>query len=157
MPITLADFAAHGTGRRFADVLNDHRVNFQAVLDFFNRPEIPIRMEDSEMHHEAPAFAGVVKEFERLPEVDHFLRSHDAHTTRRFRQATGVVILLAMEARGWRKTGKKGALGRRAKVAPGTVTPGAYVNRTGISRWFTETERYEPETGWPAGMEPRVI
>lgn len=154
--VTTQDFINHRTGRLFTDVPRDARTPFQTVLDFFNRDDTRRRMKESELHHESPAFAGVVKEFERIPEIDHFLRANDAHTTQRFRQAVGVVILMAMEEEGWRKTGRKGALGRRAKVTPGTTTPGVYINRTGISRWFTQTERYEPRGGWPAGMEPRT-
>lgn len=156
MAISIQDFATHSTGRRFTDVPRDPRTPFQIVLDFFNRADIRRRMRESELHHESPAFAGVVKEFERLPEIDDFLGKNDAHTTQRFRQAVGVVILMAMEEEGWRKTGRKGSLGRRAKVTPGTTTPGVYINRTGISRWFTQTERYEPRGGWPTGMEPRT-
>ena len=142
--ITSQDFTAHSTGRRFGDVLSDPRVNFQDVLDFFNDPAIRQRMKNSELHHDRPAFAGVVKSLEQVPSVDQFLSGHDAHTTQRFRQAVGVVILMAMTDESWKKTGKKGSLGRRAKVIPGTTTPGAYINASGLSRWFTQTERYAP-------------
>lgn len=145
MNITVVDFTSHSTGRRFTDVVNDPRVPFQDILDFFNRKEVRIRMKDSELHHDRAAFAGVVKEFERLAAVDRLLRKEDAHTTQRARQAVGVVVLMAMQDEGWDRTGRKGALGRRAKVQRGTTTPGVYINRTGVSRWFTQTERYEPK------------
>ena len=43
---------------------------------------------------------------------------------------------------GWQKTGRKGSLGTRAKVAAGTRAPGAYQNAHGLARWFTRCERY---------------
>jgi hypothetical protein len=153
MKISVHDFATHTTGRRFTDVLGDPRLPFSTALAFFDLDRVRSRMKDSEMHHDSPALAGVVKEFERIPEIDQFFRTTDAHETTRFRQAVGVLVLMSMEQEGWQKTGRKGALGRRAKVHPGTTTPGAYINRTGISRWFTQTERYAPRAGWPAGWQ----
>lgn len=105
------------------------------------------RMLDAELFHNAPAFAGVVKEFESFPEVDQFFRSNDAHTTQRARQAIGVLIRMTMEANGWKAAGRKGTLGRRAKVGTPTTRPGAYFNETGLARWFTQTERYVPREG----------
>jgi hypothetical protein len=48
-----------------------------------------------------------------------------------------------MERLGWRKRGKKGLLGVRAKVAKGTKRPGAYHNTGGLAFWFLRAERYE--------------
>ena len=100
-------------------------------------------MEESELHHDRPAFAGVVKEFERIQSVADFLGGYDAHTTTRFRQSVGALIRMHMESKGWKTTGRKGSLGTRAKVRPGTSTPDAYYNVSGLSRWFTKSERYE--------------
>ena len=152
MTINLQDFQAHSTGRRFADVVGDSRLPFHVLIDFFNRTDVARRMRESEIHHDRSALAGAVREFERLDEVDAYFRGHDAHTTQRTRQAIGVLVLMHMEATDWEKTGRKASLGRRVKVAPGTTTPGAYYNRTGISRWFTQAERYVPtpaSTDWP--------
>ena len=146
MSIDVQDFQAHGTGRRFGDVLTDHRLPFQVVIDFFNQPGVGRRMRESEIHHDRAALAGVVKELEAVPELDALFQSHDAHTTQRTRQAVGVLVLMHLEAAGWAKTGRKASLGRRVRVAPGTRTPGAYYNRSGISRWFTQAERYVPRS-----------
>jgi hypothetical protein len=50
---------------------------------------------------------------------------------------------MVMERLGWKKTGKKGSLGVRAKVSHGTSTPGAYHNTGGLAFWFLRAERYE--------------
>ena len=141
--ITIDDFKNDNQGRRFTDVINDNRVDFQLVIDFFNDPAHVQRMIDSELHHDRPPLAGVVKEFEAVPEIDLFFSGEDSHTTTRFRQAVGVLIRIHMEQQGWRTTGRKGSLGTRVKVAPGTTEPGAYRNKSGLSKWFTRCERYE--------------
>ena len=142
MSITFDEFRADEQGRSFADVLADTRVSFQLVIDFFNRPDVLRRMEESEEHHDRPPLAGVIKEFESIPDIDNFLGTHDGHTTTRFRQAVGALVRMHMEALGWQKTGRKGSLGTRAKVAAGSRTPGAYQNAHGLARWFTRCERY---------------
>ena len=142
MAITIQRFQADKQGKRFSDVLNDTRIDFQVVIDFFNRPDIIRRMEDSEMHHDRPPLSGVIKEFEHHPVIHKFFTSEDGHTTTRFRQAVGVVVRMQMEDHHWEKTGKKGSLGTRAKTKPGTTTPGAYRNAHGLSIWFTRCERY---------------
>ena len=142
--VTLSDFQNDLQGRRYAHVVNDPRLPFQLVIDFFNDPARMVRLVDSELHHDRPALAGVVVEFERVPAIDGFFMGYDGHTTRAFRQAVGVLVRMHMERLGWRKTGRKGSLGSRLQVKPGTTTPGAYRNGSGISRWFTKAERYEP-------------
>ena len=144
--ISLKEFQSDRQGSKFSDVINDKRIDFCIVIDFFNNLEIIRRMEESELHHERTPFAGVVKTFEKMPMVDEFLKGYDAHTTQRFRQATGVLIRMHMESRGWRTTGKKGSLGTRAKVKPGTKTPGSHYNVSGLSRWFTKAERYKKDS-----------
>ncbi len=136
-------FAEDKQGRRFKDVLNDPRIDFNAVLEFFDDPDRQDRMIESELHHDRPALAGVIRELEARQDVKTFFENHDAHTTRRFRQAIGVAVRLAMENRGWKTTGRKGSLGTRVKVPAGTTTPGAYRNNGGMSVWFTRAERYE--------------
>ena len=145
--VTKATFLADSTGRRFADVLNDPRLPIDTIFAYFELDDIRRRMRDAELFHNAPAFAGIVKEFESSPEIDHFFRSNDAHTTQRARQAIGVLIRMTMEANGWKAAGRKGTLGRRAKVTTPTTKPGAYFNESGLSRWFTQTERYVPLEG----------
>lgn len=135
-------FEQDGQGRKFADVLKDERIDFSEVLAFFDAPERQQRMIESEVHHDRPALAGVVKEFEALPSVAAFLADHDGHSTTRFRQAIGVAVRMVMEHHGWKTTGRKGSLGTRLAVAPGSTTPGAYRNSSGLATWFTRAERY---------------
>jgi hypothetical protein len=88
-----------------------------------------------------------VRELESQPEIDRFLASAHPRHTKRFRQAVGVLVRMIMEARGWRKTGRKGSLGVRAKVERRTSTAGAYHNTGGLAFWFLRAERYEPVSG----------
>ena len=147
--VTRKRFLEDLQGRRFADVLDDPGQPFDEVLAFFSDPERQRRMEDSEIHHDRPALAGVVRDLESQPAVDRFLVSQDPRRTKRLRQAVGVVVRIIMEQRGWKKTGKKGSLGVRANVARGTKTPGAYHNTGGLAFWFLRAERYERIDGIP--------
>ena len=106
-------------------------------------------MVESEIHHDRPALAGVVRELESQPSVDEFLSSQHPGRTKRLRQAVGVVVRMIMNRLGWRKTGRKGSLGVRAKVSPHTSTPGAYHNTGGLAYWFLRAERYQPHDGKP--------
>lgn len=144
---TRDDFLGDRQGRTFADVLNDPEQPFDAVLEFFNDEDRQRRMEESEIHHDRAPLAGVVRELESLPSVDGFLSSKHPRRTKRLRQAVGVVVRMIMERLGWRKTGKKGSLGVRAKIAPRTATPGAYHNTGGLAFWFLRAERYERKDG----------
>ncbi len=149
--ITLSrdDLLQDRQGRTFADVLNDPEQPFDAVLEFFNDEARQRRMEESEIHHDRAPLAGVVRELESLPAVDAFLSSQHPRRTKRLRQAVGVVSRMIMERLGWKKTGKKGSLGVRAKIAPRTETPGAYHNTGGLAFWFLRAERYERVEGTP--------
>lgn len=140
--ISRADFENDHYGRKFADVLNDSRIDFNEAIDFFNNDARQIRLIDSEEHHDRPAFAGTVVEFEEHPTFKAFLSNYDAHSTQRFRQAIGVLVKLHMESMGYRTTGRKGALGTRKFVPSGTTKPGAYVNKHGLAKWFTKAERF---------------
>jgi hypothetical protein len=148
MPLT-QQFAQDRQGRRFADVLNDTRISFPAILDFFDHPDRQRRLIESELHHDRPALAGVIRELEHRQDVDQFFRTNDGHVTTRFRQAVGVVVRIIMESHGWKTTGRKGSLGLRAKVPTRTPTAGAYHNTGGLAVWFTRAERYELVAGSP--------
>ena len=113
------------------------------MLEFFNDEGRQRRMEESEIHHDRPPLAGVVRELESQPSIDEFLSSQHPRRTKRLRQAVGVVVRMIMERLEWKKTGKKGSLGVRAKVAHGTTRPGAYHNTGGLAFWFLRAERYE--------------
>lgn len=147
--ISRQDFELDRQGRTFADVLHDLELPFDEILDFFNDEVRQLRMEDSETHHDRPPLAGVVRELESQPSIDGFLSSQQPDRTKRLRQAVGVVVRMIMERRGWKKTGKKGSLGVRAKVSRGTTAPGAYHNTGGLAFWFLRAERYERPEGMP--------
>ena len=144
--VTRRDFLADRQGRTFADVLNDPDQPFTEVLEFFNDEARQRRMEESEIHHDRPPLAGVVRELESQPEIHRFLCSPHPHHTKRMRQAVGVVVRMIMERRGWQKTGKKGSLGVR-KVVSGAAAKGPCHNSGGLSLWFLRAERYAPLKG----------
>ena len=145
--ITRQDFLQDRQGRTFADVLNDSEQPFDAVLAFLSDEDRQRRMQESETHHDRAPLAGVVRELEAQPSIDDFLSSKHPQRTKRLRQAVGVAVRMIMERLGWKKTGKKGSLGVRAKVAPRTATPGAYHNAGGLAFWFLRAERYERPEG----------
>ena len=147
--ITRKRFLEDRQGRTFSDVLDDPEQPFDEVLGFFNDLDRQRRMEESETHHDRPALAGVVRELEAQPAIDRFLASGHPRRTKRLRQAVGVVVRIIMEQRAWRKTGRKGSLGVRTKVAKGTKTPGVYHNTGGLAFWFLRAERYERPDGMP--------
>lgn len=143
--ITRDTFLEDNQGRRFSDVVHDPDQPFDAVLEFFNDSNRQRRMEEAEIHHDRPALSGVVRELESHPAIEPFLA--DTHTRRgkRLRQAVGVVIRMIMQARGWRKTGRKGSLG--VKTSKNGSAPNH--NTGGLSFWFIRAERYERADGMP--------
>lgn len=76
-------------------------------------------MEEAEMHHDRAPLAGVVRELESIPKIARFLGRAQIRRNTRFRQAVGVLVRMIMESRGWKKTGRKGSLGTRAKGVAG--------------------------------------
>lgn len=140
-------------GRTFADVVNDPKQPFDQVLEFFNHADRQRRMEESELHHNRPPLAGVVRELEAQPDIDRFLATQHPRLTKRLRQVVGVVVRMIMEGRGWRKTGKKGSLGVRAVRKQHPASPGSYHNTGGLAFWFLRAERYEN----PQGPEFRSV
>lgn len=134
--ITLEDFISDNQGKRFKDVVDDTRLDFKILIDFFNRKDISIRLEDSETNHKRPALAGVIVELENIKTIDSFFNTNDAHTTIRFRQAVGVLVKLHMLQLGWTTTNIKGSLGTRNPNEKYTNTEGS------LSKWFTKAERY---------------
>src|SRR3954451_17916692 len=140
MPLA-QQFAQDRQGRRFADVLSDTRISFPAILDFFNHPDRQRRLIESELHHDRPALAGVVRELEHRRDVDQFFRTNDEHVTTRFRQAVGVVVRIIMEAHGWKKRGREGSLGVRPKATARAIAGGAYPNTGARGLWFSRADR----------------
>jgi hypothetical protein len=152
--ITRDDFLNDRQGKTFTDVVNDSAEPFAAVLTFFESEDRQRRMEESELHHDRPPLAGVIRELEAQPVIDQFLASVQPQRNMRFRQAIGVLVRLIMERRGWRKTGRKGSLGvRAARVAK---TPAH--NTGGLAFWFIRAERYELKDGMPfRSVRQRVV
>ena len=147
--LTQDDFVNNRQGRTFADVWSDSEQPFQELLDFINDEERQRRMEESETHHDRPALAGVVRELESQPSINNFLATALPKNAKRFRQAVGVVVRMIMEARGWKKTGRKGSLGVRTNGGLKTDSTGRSHNTGGLAFWFLRAERYEPEAGTP--------
>lgn len=144
--ITREMFLEDNQGRTFSDVVNDPEQSFTAVLEFFNDNNRQRRMKESEIHHDRPPMAGVVREFESHPAINRSLA--DIHTQRsmRLRQAVGVMVRMIMEASGWQKTGRKGSLGVR-RASGKRSTPNH--NTGGLALWFIRAERYKRTEGMP--------
>lgn len=147
--ISRQQFLEDRQGRTFADVLNDSQQPFDQVLAFISDENRQRRMEESELHHNRPALAGVVRELESQCDIDRFLASQSPRRTKRLRQAVGVVVRMIMELRGWRGTGKKGSLGVRVVKDPPTAENCAAHNTGGLAFWFLRAERYELKAGMP--------
>ncbi len=134
--ITRQKFLEDRQGRTFADVANDKRFPFDAVIEFFGPADRQRRMLESETHHGRAPLAGVVKELEALPTVHKFLGTKHPRNSQRFRQAIGVIVRMIMEGHDWRKSGKKGSLGVRSTIAPGTPSH----NSGGLAFWFIRAD-----------------
>jgi hypothetical protein len=144
--ITRKVFSEDALGRTFADVLNDPNQPLDAVFTFFSDSGRQRRMEDSEIHHDRPPLAGVVRELEAHPEINAFLTEVHAGPSKRLRQCIGVVVRIIMQSRGWKKTGKKGSLGVRSAKSDASSP---VHNTGGLAFWFLRGERYELEDGMP--------
>jgi hypothetical protein len=138
-------FLKDNQGRRFSDVVNDPVQPFDAVLEFFNDCNRQRRMEEAEIHHDRPPLSGVVRELESHPSIDRSLADTNTQRSKRLRQAVGVIVRMIMQAKGWRKTGRKGSLGVRA------TKKGMARNHNigGLAFWFIRAERYELAEGMP--------
>lgn len=145
LAITEEVFLKDIQGRTFSDVVNDPKQPFEAVIDFFNDPQRQRRMEESEIHHDRPPLAGVVREFESIPVINQSLAETTNQRSKRLRQAVGVIVRIIMQARGWQKTGRKGSLGVR------TPKKGIRFNHNsgGLAFWFIRAERYTRSSGMP--------
>lgn len=143
--ITREKFLEDLQGRTFSDVVRDIDQPFDAVLEFFNDENRQRRMEESELHHDRPPLAGVVRELESHPAIVRSLADTHTQRSKRLRQAIGVVVRIIMDARGWRKTGRKGSLGVRA----GRNLSESSHNTGGLAFWFVRAERYVRAEGMP--------
>lgn len=102
-------------------------------------------MEESEIHHDRPPLAGVVRELESHSVIDQILAETNTQRSKRLRQAIGVVVRMIMEARGWQKTGRKGSLGVRDSKKSLALNH----NTGGLAFWFIRAERYKLAEGMP--------
>lgn len=143
--LSRSDFAADRQGRTFSDVLNDPAQPLDEVLAFFSDGDRQRRMEESEVHHDRAALAGVIRELEAYPVVDAYFAAVHPFETKRLRQAIGVVVRIIMEQRGWQKTGRKGSMGVRAAASEGQPSH----NTGGLAFWFVRAERYQLAEGMP--------
>ncbi len=143
--ITRDKFLDDLQGRTFSDVVKDTAQPFEAVLEFFNNDGKQRRMEESEIHHDRPPLAGVIRELESHPDIDKTLEEIETQRSKRLRQAIGVVVRMIMESRGWQKTGRKGSLGVRAGSDPSQPSH----NTGGLAFWFIRAERYVLAKGMP--------
>ena len=143
--ITREKFLEDLQGRTFSDVAKDPEQPFDAVLEFFNDDSRQRRMEESEIHHDRPPLAGVVRELESHPAIDRSLAETHTQRSKRLRQAVGVVVRIIMQARGWQKAGRKGSLGVRAGRNPSEPSH----NTGGLAFWFIRAERYVRAEGMP--------
>ncbi len=144
--ITEKQFLDDSQGRTFTDVVEDQEQPFHDVLEFFSDADRQRRMEESEIHHDRPPLAGVVRELEAVPTINNFLSEVHVSRSKRLRQAIGVVVRIIMVRRGWKKTGRKGSLGVRAAK---TTNRTARHNTGGLAFWFIRGERYELNDGMP--------
>jgi len=143
--ITRADFLEDRQGRTFSDVANDANIPFDELLAFFSDEQRQRRMFESELHHDRSPLAGVVRELEVQPAINHFLSTVHPPRTQRFRQAIGVIIRIIMVRHGWQKAGRKGSLGMRAPVNREMPVH----NKGGLAFFFARAERYELVAGMP--------
>ena len=133
-------FQGDARGRTFSDVSQNRDVPFDAAIRFFRDPSRVRRMMESELHHNRPALAGVIIEFEELDVISTFFENQNPRDTIRFRQAVGIMVRIVMLDHGWEKTGVKGSMGTRG---PATGESRG-MNSGGLSKWFSRTERYRP-------------
>jgi hypothetical protein len=95
---------------RISAILTDSEQPLDTVLDFSICEGREQRMQESEIHHDRPPLAEVVREAESQSSVDAPLASNHPQSTKRLRQAMGVVARLGMEHHGWKETGKSSSL-----------------------------------------------
>jgi hypothetical protein len=108
--LTRHDFLQNRQGSTFADVLTDREQPFDVVIDFSICEGRQRRMQESEIHHDRAPLAEVVREPESQTPINDFFSSSHPQSTKRLRQALGVVARMSMEHHGWKETGKRSSL-----------------------------------------------
>ena len=141
-----AELLSDSQGKKFVGLFKDPRLDFDEILAFFEDEGRQRRLIDAAAAGKT-ALEGVIAELEGLPAVDRFFRGNDVRETKRLRQAIGVIVRILMDRLGWERAGRKGYLGRRARVAAGiSWAPGEPYNESGPSRWFNRAENYRLPT-----------
>lgn len=115
VPMSLAEFQGDSHGRTFSDVINGAPQALRETFEVLARPEVQLRMQDAELHHDRPALSGAIREVESCPAVASVLRATGTPAEKRFRdrykRAVGATVRMIMESNGWSKTGRKNAIG----------------------------------------------
>jgi hypothetical protein len=109
--ITLKEFTDDAQGRKYTDVFASMRVELEAALAVLTRAEVQLRMLDAETHHNRPALAGAIQQIEAHPVVAQLLATAAKNSRDRFKRAIGAAARIVMEGLGWKKTGRKSAIG----------------------------------------------
>lgn len=99
--VTRDDFLRDRQGRTFADVANDPKQPFDAVLDFFNREDRQRRMIESELRYNRAPLEAVERELESQPSIQAFLSSTDPNRRKRLGQVVTIVVRMIMRRLGW--------------------------------------------------------
>lgn len=118
----MEDFLADAQGKKFADLHGD--VIFARLIAFFDNAERQRRMLESELHHDRPPLAGVVRELER--------EFFPVKPRTRLKQCVGAIVRVIMRQKQWVPSGR-----------------GSLSNRK-VSKWFSRAERYKPPIVLPS-------
>jgi len=93
--VTKEEFFAHNQGKRFKEFLEEQRVDFDEIIDFFNQNKILKQMENAQRNHNLPALAGVIMDFEKLSSVNRFFGLKDKHRSKFFRRVIDALVFPA--------------------------------------------------------------
>ncbi len=140
--ISVCDFLTDYRGRTFRDVVEDPELDFQQLLNFFNDETRQIRMEESEIHHDRPALAGVIRELENTDPFEMFFCDCYSEQSPRTRRAIGVIVCMVMEKRGWKASGQVYSLGHKIRRKDRKNQLQSYHNTSGLSWWFSKSKRF---------------
>jgi hypothetical protein len=102
--------------RRYSDVIDAQPALMRAIVKFFAEPDNQGRTIESELLHDRPPLAGVVRLLEDDPVVGRDLEATPGHEATRVHQFVGIVTRVTMDKLGFSTTGRKGLLGQRVAV-----------------------------------------
>lgn len=107
--ITRKDFLRDRQGRELSEFLEDPALPFDDVLEFFNRKDHQLRMEESESSFKKAPLGAVVRELEALPSVQRFLAASEPPQRKQFERAITILVRMTMERLGWQVVPPKAA------------------------------------------------